>query len=654
MQTTSTNGQRTHASACCCPVCRGLTCFEAPKYSTGALLSAEDLSSEQAYVRAKSRLQNRFLHGNGTVCGLKVICDDCEGSVRVLPGYALDPCGNDLVLAEATRFDIAKAIRDCCNAKRPKLGDCDPFVAPPDPGCRDVESHWCVTLRFREVESGHTVALSKQPVPSGGCGCGGGRDCGCGGSGHGCGCGGGTSQSSAGCGCGGQSANARSYAPLGGTSPSPALGYTTPGCTPRRIVECVEIGIMPHDGPCQPQWRRDPVGSTNVPTGGGLFADLIKPDSLLGRIIACFTDMAAYLADRVQGADLAPLEYVVGTNPPPANLTPQQVRDALCRARAAVLDLVRTKDPVRCQMLRTFAAITVPQIQGDEIAADYIIRARPVLENIFTVLFQTVMDCICGAFLPPCSEDPCDDRVPIACVTMRGDQVIDICNHSCRTYAGAFPSLYYWQSLVPVVPLIQRLLAILCCAPDALTRNSPLVNHLMPLIQSLDPNDDWRNAVAQDEFALVRTVNRILPELSLGRIFAEAAPKVQPVSTAGVIGAETDTAVATLKTRGIHAEILEIVDPKRAGIRLSTLGAVVADKGETLTLAVHNGKVIGIARGTGKVQPKPGTEARFDEEPGTNDIALLRAEMDALRAEVAELRRARGSGTSATKRGKKT
>src|SRR5947208_339330 len=135
----------TKPSACTCPVCQGLQLFSSPIYATGGVLTADDLSSEQSFVRAKMRLHNRHLHGWGTVCGLEVVCDDCAGFVRVLPGYAIDPCGNDLVLVDSTPFNLVKAIADC-RMTRPKLGACDPYVPPPDPGCADAETYWCVTL----------------------------------------------------------------------------------------------------------------------------------------------------------------------------------------------------------------------------------------------------------------------------------------------------------------------------------------------------------------------------------------------------------------------------------------------------------------------------------------------------------------------------
>ena len=115
-----------------------------------------------------------------------------------------------------------------------------------------------------------------------------------------------------------------------------------------------------------------------------------------------------------------------------------------------------------------------------------------------------MIDCICRAFLPRCEPDACDDRVEIACFSVKQGKILDICNHSCRRYAGAFPSTFYWMSLIPLVPLIGRMLAMLCCQPALLRRNSPLVNDLLPLLAMVDPTGKLGRAVTEDNFALPR------------------------------------------------------------------------------------------------------------------------------------------------------
>jgi hypothetical protein len=97
------------------PVAANLTAtaFVRPKFFAGQLLTEDDLSALTAYTTAKNRLHNRYLFGAGVVCGLWVSCDPCGGgTVTVQPGYALDCCGNDLMLPCAATLDVNAMIRD--------------------------------------------------------------------------------------------------------------------------------------------------------------------------------------------------------------------------------------------------------------------------------------------------------------------------------------------------------------------------------------------------------------------------------------------------------------------------------------------------------------------------------------------------------------
>jgi hypothetical protein len=80
--------------------------FERQRFFAGRLLTADDLQAEQDYLRGKSRLHNRFLHGWGIVSGLGVTVD--QGATLVVsPGLALDCAGNELVLSSPERVSLS-------------------------------------------------------------------------------------------------------------------------------------------------------------------------------------------------------------------------------------------------------------------------------------------------------------------------------------------------------------------------------------------------------------------------------------------------------------------------------------------------------------------------------------------------------------------
>lgn len=133
------------------------TAFVRPKFFAGQLLTEDDLSALIAYTTAKDRLHNRNLFGAGVVCGLWVSCDPCgSGTVTVNPGYALDCCGNDLLLPCATTLDVNAMIRDLRAAQLGK--DCgDPCAGQGTtaPGGQSTSSvrRYCLYARYGEQET---------------------------------------------------------------------------------------------------------------------------------------------------------------------------------------------------------------------------------------------------------------------------------------------------------------------------------------------------------------------------------------------------------------------------------------------------------------------------------------------------------------------
>lgn len=86
--------------------------LERPRYSPGLILEDSDLTSAVDYTQALSRLLFRNLFGCGVICGLTVEIDtDCGLNVTVLPGLALDGCGDPVQLPGPVTiaFDKEKA-----------------------------------------------------------------------------------------------------------------------------------------------------------------------------------------------------------------------------------------------------------------------------------------------------------------------------------------------------------------------------------------------------------------------------------------------------------------------------------------------------------------------------------------------------------------
>lgn len=83
-----------------------------PTFFAGQLLTDDDLKALTSYVVTKLRMHNRFLIGSGVACGLAVTCDPCGGGrVIVQPGYAVDCCGNEILVPCAVELDINAMVR---------------------------------------------------------------------------------------------------------------------------------------------------------------------------------------------------------------------------------------------------------------------------------------------------------------------------------------------------------------------------------------------------------------------------------------------------------------------------------------------------------------------------------------------------------------
>jgi hypothetical protein len=154
--------------------CRILPCdhsvAERPRYYARQLITPDDLTLEQEYFRDKLRRHNRLLHGWGVVCGAQVCRVPKNNSanefepwlVRVKPGYALGPYGDEIILDCPRTVDL--------RTTGVTGGAGEPCVDVPDPWCSEVfepreTGDFYVAVKYKEVK---TRPVRAQPV---GCGC---------------------------------------------------------------------------------------------------------------------------------------------------------------------------------------------------------------------------------------------------------------------------------------------------------------------------------------------------------------------------------------------------------------------------------------------------------------------------------------------------
>jgi hypothetical protein len=428
-----------------CPACGGLECLCRPRFFAGQLLSEEDLNRLDHYIVAKNRLHNRHLFGSGVVCGLEVVCNTCDpagsGTVIVRPGYALSPCGNDIVVC----CDEAVNICDLINRCRPRHDDCiDPHDRPHVPDRDDDadrgDEEWVLAICYQERLSRGITALRGSS-----CSCGG--SCGCGGThGHGCSCGGGhtksappsyTSAPEASCGCGGGGGTTTAA-----TKPAAKRGPTPPQCEPTLICEGYTFAV--YRAPKKDQRPRD-------------------PGALIRRFICCFQPL---------------WEQVVKL--PPGNANTNQRQQWLQSLIATLREFLLTEGLYDCDIAARLAAIVLPPTT--DAPNVYLTKWNAATLSVFAIMVAIFQKCLCAALLPPCPPPEMHDCVPLAAITIaRGRcRVRHICNLRHRKFLMTFPAISYWLSWLPIftewqqaqqpagrpkTPTIQELIDALCCTP---------------------------------------------------------------------------------------------------------------------------------------------------------------------------------------------
>lgn len=557
-----------HTTGCACPVCVGLQTFVRPRFFAGQLLTDSELTALTSYVVDKQRLHNVHLHGWGVVCGLQVECDGCGPGVLVRPGYAIDPCGYDIVAPSATSVDILGLIQQCQTAST-RL-DCDPPRMPSATGCPD-EQTWCLYVRYKEQDARPVTPLGGTASASTGCGCGGGSA-----KSGGCGCGGGGSRNATGCGC---------------SSPT-STTTSTSDCQPSRTYESYEFGVCLSDDSC------------------GNLGDRLE-GSFPMKVWDCIQHIQPVVSkgmtNQMQSGSASLLLGAKATAGASSS-------DAVCQLYRNVLELYRT-DPMRtqCVLPEQLADIECSPQEDGETDEHYRQRLIASLQALVVLVLLYLRDCVCYNLLPPCPEGVCDDRVILACVTVKDGAVTSICNFDCRRYAGSFVSRDYW---LPIGPVLSWLAGLICCFP--LVNIRPRFGfgdrtHLAAFAAG-ERYAAVREAIRRDDFALPKMwrsrlsdlAGRLRPATVLSRAEHTAEATSHDIALSRYVGQPAEVVVAALGRHGLKVETSEVEQAWQAPV-----GRLIPSvrSGGTVQLFVQDGRVVAAAAGKSGATKASATKA---------------------------------------------
>jgi len=121
-----------------------------------------------------------------------------------------------------------------------------------------------------------------------------------------------------------------------------------------------------------------------------------------------------------------------------------------------------------------FASNTINSIPAERLDPKNQLPLQPLVDyradvlnafaDLLGGLIQYLKDCFCDHFLVNCPTCDEDDKLFLACITIKNGQVFKVCNFSLRKYVHSFPTIEYWLSVIPVIPLIKKAVETFCCA----------------------------------------------------------------------------------------------------------------------------------------------------------------------------------------------
>ena len=406
-----------------CAACGGLQCLCRPRFFPGQLLSDEDLNRLQRYVIDKNRLHNRYLQGWGVACGLEVVCDPCApGGVIVRSGYALSPCGDDIVLCNDQAVDLCTLVSDCRPQAEPV---CDPPYQSLPRECRGGTEEWVLAVCYDERPTRGITAM--------------------------------TGAGDTGCGCGGQASS----------STSSRKRRSEPQCEPTQVCEgyrFIAYRLPPARELAGMDLREHKLSmnSRQDLMFAWLFANRSRFGPMLERLLCCVVralEMRATWREGLQydadNALAAYLDYAEALREFAADFAIHR-----CKALAEISRLV---DEAR--------VMAAPASAFDKLNAENAARKKLNMIEVGARLaaldqawMNLVSECLCSALLPACPQPAPLNCVPLAVLTVEpGDcKVTDICNWRERKLLINWQTVGYWLSWLPWRQMREDI-ARMCC-----------------------------------------------------------------------------------------------------------------------------------------------------------------------------------------------
>lgn len=243
---------------------------------------------------------------------------------------------------------------------------------------------------------------------------------------------------------------------------------------------------------------------------------------------------------------------------------------------------------------------------------DYRVAAINAFLDLLGGFFEYLKDCICEHLLVECPTCDQDDQLFLGVVSIRENQVFKICNLSERKYVKSFPTVGYWLSAIPIIPIIGKLIEMACCAelpnlfgqlsapqPSANVAANPSTGSGATSKMSLQAVSGAVNLFRQTSFqSLMQTaMNKVAPGQTFIADFlvskaktAAPVPSAPAVHSSQLMGTPVDVATGRLQAAGVQVANVVRYDPSALGQNLagSTTAPESVPSGQAVSLVVND------------------------------------------------------------------
>lgn len=320
-----------------------------------------------------------------------------------------------------------------------------------------------------------------------------------------------------------------------------------------------------------------------------------------------------------------------------------------------------------------FASNTISSIPAELLAPEQrlsmndLVDYRTAILNAFFDLaggfFQYLKDCLCDHFLVNCPTCDADDKLYLAVISVRNSEVHKVCNFSLRKYVKSFPTVEYWLSLVPILPLLKKAVERFCCAalPDFFgARNTPRAQVRENEIVLAENRITSRNIRSGVEFVKMADFRGATREgatkiRSSGSLIFDAVTKGtrrQEVSPPGLQHSDVTAQPVDEARRELEAAKINVVkvEPYDPGAGLANLiefsrAPLRLEEGAQIKLITKDDKVLYYARvETESPQIKTLREEVEATKAAVAGAAQLRSEVSTLKEEMLDMERKHQEG----------